>query len=1201
MNAETLRRIFDSVPIGIYETTPEGRGLSANQALAGMLGYETADELIAAVNRASVGDVVYADPQGRPAILADVERAGDAWRTFQTQFRRRDGGVIDVLLTVSVTADDTPDGARLFGFVEDITERAAAETRLRESEERYRLLLENANDAVFVHQADGDRPGRIVEVNAQACRLLGYTRDELLQMEVGDIDVAEQRERHSALMRQLYDNGRAVFRTEHVAKDGHHVPVEVSTRLFQLRDRPTVLSVVRDISAQLEAQRALSDSEQRFRELAEAAPVGLYLTDPAGRVTYVNPEWCALTGLAPEYALGVGWRDVLHVDDRRRIGEAWREAVTDGSAWATEYRYVNERGEVTWVQGAAAPVRRADGTVGGYVGVDLDITQRKQAEEALSRSEEVFKTVADFTRDWEYWRSPQGEFLYVSPSCERITGYRADEFLSDPELLTRIIHPEDRPAYDRHAQKTHVEDGVTEEVRFRIIARSGETRWVGHVCRAVHDSWGVYRGVRGSNRDITAHEQVAEALRRSEETLRTLVENVPGVVFRCEVRPPWLLLYVSDGFTRLTGHAVADAVGGVVRQADFILPEDFADVQRAVAEHVARDEPYSIVYRIRHTDGSVHWVNEIARCAHDEHGNQLHIDGIFFDVTERTRVEQALQESEQKFRTIADFTLDWEYWRAVDGTFVYVSPSVTRVTGRRPEEFLADPKVMLQVVHPEDRYRVERHIAERLGGRCDPGELEFRIVTPSGEVRWVSHVCQCVSGRDGEPLGVRASNRDVTEHKHIEDALRGATAEMERQRDFLEALLDMVPSPVLQQDRNLSLGDVAHRVLQEARVVVGARSLAVFIADESGRIVETHRDPESRRRVPPEMVAIVQWVATNRAALGLSRGWLRTSQAGRRLLVADAADVEFAVLSPGEMYIPVLTASRCYGVLWVDGPEEGLAYSPRTTGLLVAVANLLAAFIERRALQEAAARANDRRQADELRTALLSSVSHQLKTPLAGLTATITNLLEGDVDWDEANVRAELNAALRDISRLGNSIGSLLDLSRLEAHAWEPRWDWHDVEDLLETAVLSVPSSDRGRIEVSPPDDPVTAYGDFEQIVRALQSLLENAVVYAGADVPVRIGADAAPGMLRLWVEDEGPGIPEQERERVFEKFYRTPEGAKVPSGTGLGLAITREIVTAHGGEVRVEEVAPHGARFVVELPQPLSDAEVGPGRREKP
>ncbi|MBM3147558.1 MAG: HAMP domain-containing histidine kinase, partial [Actinobacteria bacterium] len=167
--------------------------------------------------------------------------------------------------------------------------------------------------------------------------------------------------------------------------------------------------------------------------------------------------------------------------------------------------------------------------------------------------------------------------------------------------------------------------------------------------------------------------------------------------------------------------------------------------------------------------------------------------------------------------------------------------------------------------------------------------------------------------------------------------------------------------------------------------------------------------------------------------------------------------------------------------------------------------------------------------------------------------------------------------------------------------AWEPRWDWHDVEDLLETAVLSVSLSDRGRIATSPPDDPVTAYVDFEQVVRALQSLLENAVVYAGADVPVRIGADAAPGMLRLWVEDEGPGIPEQERDRVFEKFYRTPEGAKVPSGTGLGLAITREIVTAHGGEVRVEDVVPHGARFVVELPQPPSDAEVGPGRREKP
>lgn len=604
--------------------------------------------------------------------------------------------------------------------------------------------------------------------------------------------------------------------------------------------------------------------------------------------------------------------------------------------------------------------------------------------------------------------------------------------------------------------------------------------------------------------------------------------------------------------------------------------------------------------RFRRRDGAVVDVRVTSSISGDEETGGRRLYAFVEDISARMQAEDPLGLREETFRTVADFTRDWEYWRSPRGDFIYVSPSCEEISGYRADEFLNDPDLLLRIIHPDDRAQFEDHIERpRLDGQVSE-EIRFRIVTRSGQVRWIDHVCRCVYGQDGEWKGVRAGNRDVTDHKRVEDALRAVTSEMERQRALLEALLDMVSSPALQTDRDLSRGEVAQRVLHDTRCVVGSRNLAFFLTDDAGRIVETSRVPRSTRRPPPETIGMVQWVAINRAALGLSRDWLRTREAGRRLVSADAADVGFAVLAPGEMYIPVLTASRCHGVLWVDGPEEGPAYSPRTSGLLVAVANLLAAFLERRALQEAAERAGDRRQADETRAALLSSVSHQLKTPLAGLTATITNLLEGDLSWEEADVRTELTAALADISRLSNSIGALLDLSRLEAHAWTPRPDWHDVEDLVETAMFVLPPADRARVDSLIGAAAPAVYVDFEQVVRVLQHLLENAAVYAGPDAAVRIGARITPGTLRVWVEDDGPGIPEHERERVFEKFYRTPQGAKVPSGTGLGLALAREIVQTQGGTIDVEENVPHGARFVVELPQPLGDAEAGSGRRDE-
>jgi PAS domain S-box-containing protein len=133
-------------------------------------------------------------------------------------------------------------------------------------------------------------------------------------------------------------------------------------------------------------------------------------------------------------------------------------------------------------------------------------------ESELRKSEERFRTVADFTYDWEYWLGPDGNYLYVSPSCERITGYRADEFHSDPRLLEMIIHPDDRALVGHHLREEPLESTGTLPVAFRIITRDGEERWLEHVCQPVYGADGNYLGRRGSNRDVTERRRAEEAL-----------------------------------------------------------------------------------------------------------------------------------------------------------------------------------------------------------------------------------------------------------------------------------------------------------------------------------------------------------------------------------------------------------------------------------------------------------------------------------------------------------------------------------------------------------------------------------------------------------------------------------------------------------------------------------------------------------------
>jgi two-component system, OmpR family, sensor histidine kinase KdpD len=198
----------------------------------------------------------------------------------------------------------------------------------------------------------------------------------------------------------------------------------------------------------------------------------------------------------------------------------------------------------------------------------------------------------------------------------------------------------------------------------------------------------------------------------------------------------------------------------------------------------------------------------------------------------------------------------------------------------------------------------------------------------------------------------------------------------------------------------------------------------------------------------------------------------------------------------------------------------------------------------------------------------------------------VSNLLEADVDWDERSVRDELRAIVGDVDRLNNSINSLLELSRLEAHAWEPRREPYELSEIVAAGIDALPAHLRERIRVDVPDDLPVVDVDFVQLTRVIQSLLENALLYAG-DGPVDVGARSDRDGIRLWVEDRGPGVPAGEHESVFEKFYRGRSTAvQGPSGTGLGLSIAREIVRSHRGTITVEDVAPHGARFVIALPQ---------------
>jgi two-component system sensor histidine kinase KdpD len=285
-----------------------------------------------------------------------------------------------------------------------------------------------------------------------------------------------------------------------------------------------------------------------------------------------------------------------------------------------------------------------------------------------------------------------------------------------------------------------------------------------------------------------------------------------------------------------------------------------------------------------------------------------------------------------------------------------------------------------------------------------------------------------------------------------------------------------------------------------------------------------------------------------------------------------------------------MTAQRVVGVLAVIGRPGTGAFRAEDEHLLTTFVDQAALALERARLTDEAAQAAALAKSDELKSALLAAVSHDLRTPLASIKASATSLLDESVTWDVATRRDLLTAIDEETDRLALMVSNLLDLSRIEGGALRPQKAWYDLDELIADV--------RSRLEARTTNHPLTAEiepdlpllrFDYVEIAQVLVNLIENALTYTPVGTAITIGAKRVDGAVEISVHDEGPGIPLERQARIFEKFFRARVGT-VPMGTGIGLAISKGLVEAHGGKIGVESAPGAGTTFRFTLPLPGDD-----------
>ena len=727
-------------------------------------------------------------------------------------------------------------------------------------------ILESASDYAIIAM---DSDGRVTRWNSGAERILGWSEEEMLGETVHRIFTPEDRDgdRPGIEMGLALENGSAPNERWHVRKGGERFWASGELMPLKAEDGEIqgFLKILRDRTRQRE-------DDLRFRSLVEVSPQVVWFGDAAGNITYCNPTWYDFTGLTPGDTGGDGWAGAIHPDHRERVLGVWRHAVATEGAYEVEipFRRASD-GRYRWFLSRGKPVRNAAGVLESWIGVALDIHERKQAEERLQALTELSPAVI-------WLGNADGSLSYLNDRWYEYTGQTLERA---PTLgWTEAIHPEDLPglleAWDGARSR-----GALLDTEARLRRHDGAYRWFLIRAEPMRDEGGKILGWLGSNTDLHDRRQAESDLRKAREQLRLAVAATGTGIFDYDLLTGEL---DWDARTRALFGLPPDAAVSYETFLAGLHPEDRSWVDATVKATLdpAGDGAYDIAYRtLGLEDGVERWVAAKGQ-AYFAQGRAVRFIGTVRDVTESRRAEQGLRETEERYRLAARATNDaiWD-WN-LDTDHIRWNEAVQTLFGYAPDEVGPSGAWWKSHIHPEDRERVKASIYAVIDGGAEHWTEEYRFMRSDGSYAQILDRGYVLRDEAGRAVRMIGAMLDITARKRAEEHQRLLAGELQHRVKNTLTLVQAIASQTLRGDgtidekreafasRLISLGR-AHDILTQASWT--AASIIEVVEGALG--VHRHADPARIRIGGPDVLL----AATPALSLALALHELATNAA----------------------------------------------------------------------------------------------------------------------------------------------------------------------------------------------------------------------------------------------------------------------------------------------------------------------------------